>query len=594
MKKYLIYFIIFFSIFLFSNNVKALSQYKVIFDYDNSFLNEQILTDTNLSFINDTLIPYLESASSRSQFDYNIFINTSSSFTGTYSNIPVWIMFYQKFPSSRDLSVAAYVRSGYTSSLSYARTTLVNSDTGLFESNWNFNRYCFTFTSSEVLNKNLSKLDDFLNDPSTYWVTSGEHAGPDSAFNYLGGFFGPGFNYFVYKNSDITLYNSVNTNPYSSLFYYASKTPKLSFSSSNTSNLAYAREINVKFNDETFEYHMGDDFPTYYDFINDTNSVEISKVLELDDGSFAFYNNFLNVSLTSLSGTPDILSILCEQDKPFNNGYCNLNYQDMISKNSDISYFNNFGASFTQLFGSNSGYLIDGNYYLYSFRILKPFTPNVGNLFINTLSGTSYQIPQEDFLGVYLYDGGSYTDYVIKFKLTNSGFSSSSSLNDIMIVFRDGLSNYYSTIPSSFSFSVYRSFKLKYFTNEPTSTDIDSFLNNNDLSSIDGVSNNNSFFTDTNFDTFGFGGIITAPFRILYALEEYESCSDIDLPFPYSNNNISLKCVRQNIPSSINPLIVILQTILSGIICYRIAVGVLNIIKELSDPDNANIEVVDL
>ena len=123
---------------------------------------------------------------------------------------------------------------------------------------------------------------------------------------------------------------------------------------------------------------------------------------------------------------------------------------------------------------------------------------------------------------------------------------------------------------------------------------LDNFINNNGLSTIDGVSKQNSFFTDTQFNSFGFGGIVTAPFRFLYALENYDTCQDISVPFPHSNQNLTLKCVRQNIPNSINPLITILQVLLSGFIAYRIAVGVLNIIKDISSPDDANIEVVDL
>lgn len=342
--------------------------------------------------------------------------------------------------------------------------------------------------------------------------------------------------------------------------------------------------------------HSGDILDSSGNIISSANvydSVVINLVKDFGNNSFGFYQNLVNVSGVSLTGVVDSLSITCEQDKLFNNGYCSLSYDDLINHNSNISHFNNFGFSFVQLFGNNSGYLDNNRYYLYSFRLIKPFTPQVGNIFINTLTNNPYQVT--NISNVYLYDGGSYTDYVIKFKIENSSFSSSSDLNDIRVVFRDSLDSYYSPIPDSFNFSVYRSFKLQYFTIEPTSNDIQNFISSNDLSVINGVSSQSSFFTDTNFNTYGFGGIITAPFRILYAIQNYNSCSDITIPFPHGNNqNITLKCVRQNVPSSINPLISILQIILSGIISYRIAVGVLNIIKDLSSPDDANIEVVDL
>lgn len=406
-------------------------------------------------------------------------------------------------------------------------------------------------------------------------------------------------NYSTENNSDIISSSSSNVvNPDIFLYNISMGAIGDSFSFGTT----YTAIFNKFFSNTTsFRYlnasqlilHTGDLLDSLGNVISSANVgfKVVNKVIDLGDNTFGFYQDYLGLNLTSLTGSVDTLSVVCEETRPFNNNYCYINYNDLINHNSNISVFNDYGVSFTQLFGDNTGYLLNDRYYLYSFRIQKPFVPQVGNLFINSLTNNSNQV---NILGVYLQDGGSYTDYVVKFKISNSNYTSSTSLNDIMVVFRDGLSNYFTTIPTSFNYSVYRSFKLQYFSTEPTMEQVNNFYNSRDLSTIDGLSSNNSFFTDNDFNTYGFGGIVTAPFRLLYAIENYQTCTDIVLPFPHSNDNITLKCVRNTIPSSVSPLITILQLVLSGFICYRIAVETLSVIKDISNPEKSNIEVVDL
>ena len=360
-------------------------------------------------------------------------------------------------------------------------------------------------------------------------------------------------------------------------------------------NTDYFRPIDIIYDSITTSYSLGDRFYTYSDFVDGDYKVPINKVADFGNSTYGFYNNFLSVHDIGVGNDIYNVAVICEQDKPFENGYCNLNTNDLFNYNSNINFFKKSALAFTQVFSTtdSTGYLFNNKYYMYSFRVLKPFVPSVAGVRLDTSDGV-YDVPDANIISVKKYDGGSYTDYVVSFKIDNTNFSSSTNLNNILVLFGGTLESYYQPIPSTFNLGVYRSFKLQILNNSPTDTEIENFMFTNDLSSIDSSGSQNGFFTDTTFNTFGFSAIITAPFRFLYALEDYESCTDINLPFPYTNTNLQLKCVRNSIPSSVSPLISILQVVLSGFVGYRICVGTFKIIKELLDPNNYDIEVIDL
>lgn len=589
MKKWLISFLLLISIFIGYNKVGASSVIDNLeVDYDGEYIDYFEINDSKINYIKE-MITYLDNNLS-SNYDYVIYI-------GYDKKLHIYVLNnIESFNDGSWLWSSYNFGSGYTYNLnlSYTRylTNVINNKYfGLYTYAtvdgttipYTFSNVICEFDSIESCKSSFNNL--------TFTNVNNDYA---SIATQLGMYTGSYFN----NSSHIRKFYSVcdfSTSCPDSYYYfnmkvimYSSK-PLLISTYTNSSNY-----VSLTFTGNDKSYSISNSlgyFQTYFD-IYDINDVVLNSVKDFGNNTYGFYQNVIGLNATSLSGAVDTLSIICEEDKPFENGFCSMNYNDLIKKNSNISFFNNYGLDFTQLFGNNVGFLHNDKYYLYSFRIQKPFVPQVGNIFINSLTNNSNQV---NILDVYLNDGGSYTDYVVKFKIENSNYDSTTNLKDILVVFRDGLGTYYNNfIPNTFNYSVYRSFKLQYFDSEPTMSNVNDFYNNNDLSYIDGVSSQNSFFTDNEFNSFGFGGIITAPFRFLYALENYDSCSDITLPFPHSNQNLTLTCVRKNIPDSLNPLIVILQVVLSGIISYRIAVGTLKIIKDVSSPEDSNIEVVDL
>lgn len=419
--------------------------------------------------------------------------------------------------------------------------------------------------------------------------------------------------YITYYN-DFTLYD-LQTTPYLNIFYnvggsstssifgynnftyYYNTSDGYLYNSSNNSRLWSVSLSNLK---SYLNYDLLDQNGNILRTANvenhapiDLKTVDVRQ--DLGDNTYGYFTNYLTIHNFGTANIVYNYAINCEQDKPFLNGYCIMDYNDMQDYNSNINLFRKSAFGFTQLFGVNNNLLKNDRYYLYSFRILKPFVPEVSALVIDTDVG-EYDVSARDdtIISVKKVDGVGYTDYVIQFKITNSNFDEFTSIKSIFVLFAYDLDYYYDVIPQSFQYGVYRSFKIKYSDTIFSNTDINNFTFDNDLSNIDGTSHQNNFFTDTYFDTHGFSGIITAPFRFLYAMEVTDYCEPIEFQFPHSSSSFTLPCVRGSIPDSISPLINILQLILSGFICYRIAVGVLATIKGVLTPTKDGIEVVDL
>ena len=385
---------------------------------------------------------------------------------------------------------------------------------------------------------------------------------------------------FVYKNFESLSYGTYN----------------------RTDSIRQPLNFSYIYNNELHTLNYGDNFP-FLNELTDTFDVKsVNKVITYDDDFYGFFNNYLIINnifddgsnvdgsfVNCVDNSEDLDFV--DNAKLFKNGYCSFDKDNITLSNDNFlnSYF-----SFSNVIGTNtvSSFLHNNYYYLYSFRVLKPFTPKPTLILFDTSGGT-ISIP---ILNIDMQDGGSYLDYTLKFYLSDSltNINFSSELKAISIVFDKSVNSFYNNKDSFDSFGIFRSFKIKWFSSNPTSSDINDFKNNEDLSKIDGTNRTHSFFTDTTFNTYGFSGIVTAPFRFLYVLEDYSSCSSISLPFPHTNNNLTMSCVRDSIPDSVNPLIIILQTILSGIICYYIGVNTLSTIKEILTPDKDSVEVVNL
>lgn len=104
-------------------------------------------------------------------------------------------------------------------------------------------------------------------------------------------------------------------------------------------------------------------------------------------------------------------------------------------------------------------------------------------------------------------------------------------------------------------------------------------------------------FQNFTSNDFGLSSIITAPLPLIQSLNS-ASCSDISLPLGIfggaHDNRLILPCMTPLYQNWFGGFFTLYQTITTGFIAYYVGLGFFNKIKQLKDPENDKIEVVDL
>lgn len=120
----------------------------------------------------------------------------------------------------------------------------------------------------------------------------------------------------------------------------------------------------------------------------------------------------------------------------------------------------------------------------------------------------------------------------------------------------------------------------------------------NTFSSLDNILDNNNplintFFNDFSTNYFGISSIVTAPLTLINQLSS-STCSPLILPFPFSDKNLTLPCMSEIYEENFGELYSIYQFLLLGFVSYRLAVAFFYDIKKLKDPNNDEVEVINL
>lgn len=308
-------------------------------------------------------------------------------------------------------------------------------------------------------------------------------------------------------------------------------------------------------------------------------------VTSFGNNSFGINSRYISI-MSGLASTNKIFdTITCEEDRPFSDNTCFVNFNDF---DTDVDDYLNSVLGFSVVFNENysSIPLESGKYYLLNYRVFSDFsfTPNV----LRLISGSS-NIPST-ILDIDVKEHGIYKDYVITFETTSN--EQDLAITGIQVIFSN-MRDLTDSISDNFKFGVYNSFKIQQYNNQPTDTDINNFYNKNSLDSIsrgDPV----DFFTSFTINDFGLASIIKKPLDLLSYVVSEEACSPIEIPFPNSNEVITLPCLQSVLSDKLGILFNILQIIFSGLICYRVGLGVFRTLKDLINPKNDKIEVVDL
>lgn len=116
-------------------------------------------------------------------------------------------------------------------------------------------------------------------------------------------------------------------------------------------------------------------------------------------------------------------------------------------------------------------------------------------------------------------------------------------------------------------------------------------LNNDDTSSAQ--SNGNSFFSNFQSDSHGLSGIITAPLRLLNSFTT-ASCQPLNFQLPILHNDVSLPCMKGIYEDKFGVFFSLWQLITTGLISYNVCINLYSKVRNLQNPRNDRIEVLNL
>lgn len=121
--------------------------------------------------------------------------------------------------------------------------------------------------------------------------------------------------------------------------------------------------------------------------------------------------------------------------------------------------------------------------------------------------------------------------------------------------------------------------------------DLKDSITSDDTSGAD--SQASDFFSNFESNDFGLTGIITAPLNLISNIAS-SNCSPLTLPLPFVNKNLTLPCLMPIYETYFGSFLTLYQIITFGLISYYVIVNILAMVKGFKDPDNDEIQVVEL
>lgn len=121
--------------------------------------------------------------------------------------------------------------------------------------------------------------------------------------------------------------------------------------------------------------------------------------------------------------------------------------------------------------------------------------------------------------------------------------------------------------------------------------DINNTLNDSNVSSA--TSDASSFFGNFSSNSHGLSGIITAPLRLINSFTT-ATCSPLEFNLPFVGNHVTLPCMRPIYENYFGIFFSLWQLITTGLISYNICINLYGKIRNLQNPNNDRIEVLNL
>lgn len=102
-----------------------------------------------------------------------------------------------------------------------------------------------------------------------------------------------------------------------------------------------------------------------------------------------------------------------------------------------------------------------------------------------------------------------------------------------------------------------------------------------------------SFFEDFQSDDYGLSDIITMPLTFIQGLSD-STCYSLNLPLPFVDQDVSIPCMTSIYEEYFSTFLTLYQVITTGFISYWVCVNIYGLVKGFKDPENDNVEVMEL
>lgn len=102
-----------------------------------------------------------------------------------------------------------------------------------------------------------------------------------------------------------------------------------------------------------------------------------------------------------------------------------------------------------------------------------------------------------------------------------------------------------------------------------------------------------NFFKDYNSNAHGLSGIITAPLKFLQSLTGAK-CNPLKFNLPFVKKEVQLQCMKSIYQTHFGVFYTLWQTITTGLIAYTVCLNFYKKIRDLQNPNNDKIEVLNL
>lgn len=143
----------------------------------------------------------------------------------------------------------------------------------------------------------------------------------------------------------------------------------------------------------------------------------------------------------------------------------------------------------------------------------------------------------------------------------------------------------------SYTSSVQSDVKDSIDKNTQKQDEIKDSITNSDVS--DSESTADSFFGNFESDDFGLSDVITMPLTFIRGLSS-STCYSLNLPLPFVDTNVTLPCMTSIYQQHFGTFLTLYQTITTGFIAYGICINIFKLVQGFKNPDNDEVEVMEL